>query len=78
MNNKVTVKNLATSTLNLAFLLKLLPKISSKLMAFSEVDEQFCEIEVETKLFQEIKSHSNEIFTTIPDIIKDALQKASL
>jgi len=47
-------------------------------MAFSEVDEQFCEIEVETKLCQEIQSHSNEIFTTIPDIIKDALQKASL
>ncbi|KAL4490905.1 hypothetical protein ABPG72_008641 [Tetrahymena utriculariae] len=76
MNGKVTVKNLATSSLNLTFLIKIFDKIKERLIQNTDVQKEIIDIEFQ-KIKTEIQNHISEIFGTIPNIIKDMLQKSA-
>ncbi|EAR92916.1 Vps54-like protein (macronuclear) [Tetrahymena thermophila SB210] len=76
MNGKVTVKNLATSSLNLTFLIKIFDKIKERLVQNTDVSKEIIDAEFQ-KIKIDIQNHISEIFGTIPNIIKDMLQKSA-
>ncbi|KAL4451071.1 hypothetical protein ABPG74_021393 [Tetrahymena malaccensis] len=76
MNGKVTVKNLATSSLNLTFFIKIFDKIKERLVQNTDVQKEIIDNEFQ-KIKIEIQNHISEIFGTIPNIIKDMLQKSA-
>lgn len=71
MQNRITVKNLAMSSSNLTFMLKVLPKLPERLPAHITFTDEF------EKLKEDIENHITEVFNTVTNIIRDMIGKSA-